>query len=81
MGRAMESTQGAETPTATPSSDVLLALPPQGLDLRQLEIDLVRQALKMTHGNKTAAAALLGLNRDQMRYRVKKYKLERTKAS
>ena len=54
----------------------LLKLPRAGLDLEELEKDLIRQALRHTGGNQTRAGALLGLNRDQVRYRVEKYKLE-----
>ena len=32
-------------------------------------------ALERTHGNQTRAAALLGLHRDQIRYRMEKYGL------
>src|SRR3954447_8239649 len=54
-------------------------LPAGGLDLEQLERSLVVQALERTGWNQTKAAALLGLNRDQIRYRVEKFQLERTK--
>jgi DNA-binding NtrC family response regulator len=53
-------------------------LPPAGLDLEQLERSLVVQALERTGWNQTKAAALLGLNRDQIRYRIEKFELERT---
>ena len=53
-------------------------LPAGGLDLEQLERALVVQALERTGWNQTKAAALLGLNRDQIRYRVEKFHLERT---
>jgi DNA-binding NtrC family response regulator len=52
-------------------------LPAGGLDLEQLERSLVVQALERTGWNQTKAAALLGLNRDQIRYRVEKFHLER----
>ena len=52
-------------------------LPASGISLDQLERVLVAQALKRTKGNQTRAAALLGLNRDQIRYRIDKFKLER----
>ena len=55
-------------------------LPAAGLDLEQLERSLVVQALERTGWNQTKAAALLGLNRDQIRYRVDKFKLERAHA-
>jgi DNA-binding NtrC family response regulator len=51
------------------------SLPPGGVDLEQLEKDLIRQALDQAQGNKTRAAALLGLTRDTLRYRLEKYEL------
>jgi transcriptional regulator with PAS, ATPase and Fis domain len=52
-------------------------LPTEGVDLETLERDLVKQALRRTGGNQTKAAALLGLNRDQIRYRIEKFGLEK----
>ena len=52
-------------------------LPPGGVDLEKLERSLVVQALERSGWNQTRAAALLGLNRDQIRYRIEKFKLER----
>jgi DNA-binding NtrC family response regulator len=53
-------------------------LPPNGVKLDELERDLVAQALSRSGGNQTRAAALLGLNRDQIRYRIEKYALGRS---
>ena len=50
-------------------------LPAKGVDLEQLERSLVIQALKRCGGNQTRAGALLGLNRDQVRYRIEKFAL------
>jgi DNA-binding NtrC family response regulator len=52
-------------------------LPGNGIDLEQLERSLVVQALARSGWNQTRAATLLGLNRDQIRYRIEKFKLER----
>ena len=52
-------------------------LPSEGIDLEQLERSLVVQALERSGWNQTRAAALLGINRDQIRYRIEKFKLER----
>jgi transcriptional regulator with PAS, ATPase and Fis domain len=52
-------------------------LPAVGIDLEKLERSLVVQALERCGWNQTRAAALLGLNRDQIRYRIEKFKLER----
>ena len=52
-------------------------LPAHGIDLEQLERSLVVQALERSGWNQTRAATLLGVNRDQIRYRIEKFKLER----
>jgi len=53
-------------------------LPAGGVNLEELERTLVAQALKRSGGNQTKAAALLGLNRDQIRYRIEKFGLAAT---
>ena len=45
------------------------------MDFEELERDLVVQALTRTGGNRTQAAKLLGMNRDQIRYRIEKFGL------
>ena len=50
-------------------------LPAEGLDFEVLERDLVEQALDKAGGNQTQAATLLGMNRDQIRYRIEKFGL------
>ncbi len=55
--------------------NTLVSLPENGLSLEQLEIELIRQALEKTSGNRTRAARLLGLTRDTLLYRLKKYSL------
>ena len=47
--------------------------------IQQLERSLVVQALDRTGWNQTKAATLLGVNRDQIRYRIEKFQLERAK--
>jgi len=67
-------------PVAAASSTKLteqVDLPVSGIDLEQLERSLVVQALERSSWNQTKAAALLGLNRDQIRYRVEKFKLSK----
>ena len=53
-------------------------LPAGGVELEALERSLVVQALRRAGGNQTKAAALLGLNRDQIRYRIEKFGLTTT---
>lgn len=60
------------SPEATPR---IVALPSSGLDLAELEKDLIAQALKRTGGNRSRAARLLGLTRDTLLYRLKKFAL------
>jgi len=65
----------SERATTNLSSQV--SLPSGGVNLDELERSLVVQALERSGWNQTRAAALLGLNRDQIRYRIEKFKLER----
>jgi transcriptional regulator with PAS, ATPase and Fis domain len=53
-------------------------LPEEGVSLESVERMLVLQALERTGWNHTRAATLLGLNRDQIRYRIEKFGLEKT---
>jgi two-component system, NtrC family, response regulator AtoC len=62
-----------EAEGSRPATGRLLDLPQEGLDMDQLEKDLVRQALERSGGNQSRAAQLLGMTRDQIRYRLEKY--------
>lgn len=42
------------------------------LDLKATERRLIEEALRRTHGNQTRAAVLLGVSRDQLRYKLTK---------
>ena len=57
---------------ATPAT---FRLPPEGVDLETVERQLVMQALQRAGGNQTQAGHLLGINRDQVRYRIEKFGL------
>ncbi|MBI4575646.1 MAG: sigma-54-dependent Fis family transcriptional regulator [Planctomycetes bacterium] len=50
-------------------------LPRAGIDLAAHERDLLAQALTCSRGNQTRAAALLGIRRNQIRYRMGKFGL------
>ena len=52
-----------------------LQLPTGGVDLQEVEEQLVRQALQRANDNQSQAARLLGISRDQLRYRMDKFKL------
>jgi len=58
-----------------PLSQSGYTLPEHGINMESLEIDLIKQALTYSNGNKSKAAKLLGLSRDAFLYRLKKHKL------
>lgn len=60
-------------PTQTPAKN--FQLPTEGIHLGELETSLISQALSKTRGNRARAAKLLGLTRDTLIYRIKKYAL------
>jgi DNA-binding NtrC family response regulator len=47
-------------------------LPGEGISLEEAELSFVQQAIDRSAGNQTRAAELLGISRDQLRYRLKK---------
>jgi two-component system response regulator AtoC len=49
---------------------------PAGMDLEETERSLIEQALREADGNQTRAAQRLGISRDTLRYRLKKYGLQ-----
>ena len=55
------------------SDDSTFILPERGLDLDDLEADMIHQALTRTNGNRSKSARLLGLSRDTLLYRIKKH--------
>ena len=50
-------------------------LPAEGINLDDVERQLLVQALERSGGNQTQAGHLLGINRDQVRYRIEKFGL------
>ncbi len=57
---------------STGTDSIAFTLPASGVDLRELENKLIRQALSRTNNNQTQAAKLLHLSRDAFRYRLEK---------
>jgi two-component system response regulator AtoC len=53
-------------------------LPQDGVNLEDVERQLLVQALERSAGNQTRAAQLLGIHRDQVRYRIEKFGLAKT---
>ena len=62
---------------AADGASPLFTLPEGGIVLEDAIRSLLDQALTRCAGNKTRAATQLGIHRDQVRYWVKKYQLER----
>lgn len=61
--------------TEQTTADSLFALPDEGINLEDMERTLLLQALERTRNNKTQAARLLGISRDTLNYRLKKFDL------
>ena len=69
--------RGSNVEPSTPvDSPIPFRLPAGGLVLDDVEMSFVRQALERSNGNQTRAAELLGISRDQLRYRLKKLEEE-----
>jgi DNA-binding NtrC family response regulator len=62
-----------QQPTLARPDEAGIRLPPQGLDIEEVERELIKQAMDMTDGNQTRAARLLSLSRDAFRYRMQKF--------
>jgi DNA-binding NtrC family response regulator len=52
---------------------ITFRLPPEGLDIEDVERELIRQALEIAEGNQSKAAKKLNLGIDAFRYRMKKF--------
>jgi DNA-binding NtrC family response regulator len=52
-----------------------LNIPPEGLDLRKLEKEIITKALEKSKWNQTKASELLKITRKQLRTKMKKYSL------
>jgi DNA-binding protein Fis len=49
--------------------------PPSDFSLEEAEKSLLRKALEKAAGNQTRAAVMLGITRDTLRYKMKKFDL------
>jgi two-component system NtrC family response regulator len=56
--------------------NVVMDLPEEGIDLEEVEKELIKIALEKANGNQTQAAKYLGISRPTLLYRMEKYKLE-----
>ncbi|MDW7645317.1 MAG: sigma-54 dependent transcriptional regulator [Desulfuromonadales bacterium] len=57
----------------TGSGPMNFRIPPEGVDIEEVERELIRQALEVVEGNQSKAAKLLHLGIDAFRYRMKKF--------
>jgi two-component system NtrC family response regulator len=60
---------------------VLLNIPPEGVDLEQVERDLIREALERNEWNQSRAARFLRITRNTLIYRMQKYGLVMSRTS
>jgi len=58
---------------ATGGGPLTFRLPPEGIDIEDVERELIRQALEVSEGNQSKAAKKLNLGIDAFRYRMKKF--------
>jgi DNA-binding NtrC family response regulator len=65
------SSHEADAPLSIPG-----VLPPRGTDLAAWERAMIEQALREAGGNQTQAAQRLGVSRDTLRYRLKKFGIQ-----
>jgi transcriptional regulator with PAS, ATPase and Fis domain len=72
-GMDLDVARPALSPEALPPAAI--QLPAEGLSLESVERELIRQALLRSEGNITRASALVGLHRDTLRYRARKFGL------
>jgi DNA-binding NtrC family response regulator len=64
------------TATTGNASNVLIQLPDEGIDLEEVEREILRQALEKRGGNQTRAAQYLNITRSALIYRMQKYGLQ-----
>jgi len=65
----------SKTTMTESSSSLTFNLPSEGIDIEDVERELINQALAATDGNQSKAARKLNLGIDAFRYRMKKFKL------
>jgi len=63
----------ARLATASVTAVVTFKLPPEGIDIEEVEKELIRQALENNDWNQSKAAKKLNLGVDAFRYRMKKF--------
>jgi len=66
-----------DTPISVEKADLPfgISIPAEGVSLYEIEKQIIKQALEKTDYNQTQTSRLLGISRDTLRYKVKKYRL------
>ncbi|MGE0129199.1 MAG: sigma-54-dependent transcriptional regulator [Blastocatellales bacterium] len=64
------------TATTGNAANVLIQLPDDGIDLEEVEREILRQALEKHSGNQTRAAQYLNITRSALIYRMQKFGLQ-----
>ncbi|MEP7270886.1 MAG: sigma-54 dependent transcriptional regulator [Acidobacteriota bacterium] len=64
------------TATTGSAANVLIQLPDDGIDLDEVEREILRQALEKCGGNQTRTAQYLNITRSALIYRMQKYALQ-----
>jgi DNA-binding NtrC family response regulator len=67
--------ESAELTSASVDGSAARALP-QETDLTQVERSMIERAMREAGGNQTRAAQKLGISRDTLRYRLKKFGIQ-----
>lgn len=75
-GPRLEPDDLVTAPPLQASGQVRFRLPPGGIVLEEVERDFLVQALEMAEGSLSKAARLLGITKDTLRYRIKKFGLK-----
>jgi DNA-binding NtrC family response regulator len=71
-GSLLGPVRSIDGPSQTDALNAQFVLPGEGISLEEAELSFVQQAIDRSAGNQTRAAELLGISRDQLRYRLKK---------
>jgi two-component system, NtrC family, response regulator AtoC len=69
-------TDPVEQPLRQVNGSVAQSQLPEGVDLSQWERSMIEQAMREAGGNQTKAAQRLGISRDTLRYRLKKFGIQ-----
>ncbi len=72
----IKSRRNAPLQGSGPPSRNMILIPPEGKTLQQIEAEAVRATLKLTGGNRSAAARMLSISRPTLSRKIKKYELD-----